>query len=78
VELLPQDAISSFSLVSHAEIDALDGGLHLQSVLADAAVPLSDEVVFVRPDGYVAAACKHEQATETWRRLKTAASLVDA
>ena len=52
--------------------------LFRSSVVADAEVPLSDEVVFVRPDGYVAAACKREQATDTWRRLKEAVSLVDA
>ena len=77
-EILPQEALSSFSVITHAELDALDGGPHLQYVVADTAVPLSDEVVFVRPDGYVAAACKREQATDTWQRLKEAVSLIDA
>jgi hypothetical protein len=72
MEILPPETIGSFSVVSHVMVD-VDGDPNLRSVVADPGVLLSDEVVFVRPDGYVGAVCKREQAVHTWRELKKAA-----
>ncbi|MGA1419243.1 MAG: bifunctional 3-(3-hydroxy-phenyl)propionate/3-hydroxycinnamic acid hydroxylase [Ilumatobacteraceae bacterium] len=75
MEVLPPETVGSFSVVTHASLAELDGDPILRGVVADPGVLLSDEVVFVRPDGYVGAVCKREQAVHTWRDLKKAARL---
>ena len=75
LDSLPDEPRAVFFAVSHRDVSFEIVDALLFHLKVDDSVALSDEVVFVRPDGYVAATCTFDQMRDVWLQLKHVAQL---